>query len=258
MVLSQRKIRVGAAIVAGLLSFAFMPGSAGALQDVRTKDRRPFKRVIRTRMPPSVFHNWIQDELKGAAPELLTGWQTFVVEDEPDADEYLVIARSQDKKWAFGIEKTDCEKPENYETLIAQVKDGGSPVHVDMIIGIKKNRSFFRYQVNVYEPMYPFWKNPCYVWNLPPGSSKDLFYGKNFNMAVYSARLRDQVYDMVSSDATSWRPPKKMKKIPAIKGPGQELIGGDAELLTDEEKKLSVKEQERILKQKKKDKKGKE
>ena len=255
MNLPKTKNSVGTLIALSVLGLAFtsFPGNAYAFHDVQTKARRPYQKAIRTRMPPSVFHEWVQKEFNAVGPEWQTAWQTFVVEDEPDADEYLVIIRSQDKKWAFGVEKEDCEKPENFEDLKAQVKEGGTPIHVDCIVGIKKRRSFFRYQINVFEPMYPFWKSPCYVWSLPPGSREDPFYSKNYNMAVYAGHLKEKIYELVSTDASQWRPPKKVKKIPAIKGPGQELIGGDSEILTDEEKKLSITEQEKILKQRKKE-----
>lgn len=235
--------------VLGLGSFS---GKAYGFQDVQSKERRPYQKTIRTRMPPSLFQEWIQKEFKGASTAWQTDWQTFVVEDDPKTDEYLVIARSQNRKWAFGAERQDCEKPEGLDEYKNDVAQGGTPIHLDVIVGIKKNRSFFRYQVQVYEGMYPLWKNPCYVWNLPPGSVKDPFYGKNYNMAVYSRNLTNQVYELVNH-ISEWRPPKKEKKIPVMKGPGQEIIGGAAELLTDEEKKLSTEEQEKILKMRRKE-----
>ncbi|OGR87294.1 MAG: hypothetical protein A3A86_08495 [Elusimicrobia bacterium RIFCSPLOWO2_01_FULL_60_11] len=218
---------------------------AYAFHDVDVKQRVPYKKVIRTRMPPSMFQDWVQKEFNASESRWQTGWQTFVVEDQGE-DEYLVIARSKDRPWAFGVERADCEKPGNFEALVSQVKSGGTPVHMDVVLSIKKNRSFFRYPVTVYEPMYPFWQNPCYVWNLPPGTSKDEFYGSNYNMSVYSRKLRDQVYEL-AQDLSGWRPPRKTKAIPAMKGPGKELIGSDVDLLTDEEKKLPKKEQEMLM-----------
>lgn len=224
---------------------------AYAYRDVSVKERVPYKKVIRTRMPPSMFQDWVQKEFNASEDRWQTGWQTFVVDDE-NQDEYLVIARSKDRPWAFGVERNDCEKPDNIETLVSQVKEGGTPVHLDCILSIKKNRSFFRYQVTVYEPMYPYWKNPCYVWNLPPGTAKDEFYNKNYNTAAYSKNLREQIYEL-AQNLSEWRPPRKAKKIAAMKGPGQELIGGGDEILTDEEKKLPIAEQQKILESRRKE-----
>lgn len=234
----------------GVLGLA-LASNGLAYKDVDVKQRKPVKKVIRTRMPPSMFQEWVQNEFKAWSGPWQTSWQTFVVDDQ-DPDEYLVIARSQNRPWAFGEERKDCEKPENYEQLKSEVQAGGSPLHVDVVLGIKKKRSFFRYPVTVYEPMYPFWKSPCYVWNLPPGSLKDPFYSKNYNLAVYSDNLQENVYELVS-DLSNWRPPKKVKRIFEMKGRGQELVGGEAELLTDEEKKLPVEEQEKILKKRQKE-----
>lgn len=227
--------------------------SAFAYRDVSLKERRAYKKVIRTRMPPSMFQEWVQNEFKAASGLWKTDWQTFVVDDQdPNSDEYFIIARTKDRPWAFGIEKNDCEKPENFETLKAEVDQNGTPVHMDCVLSIKKNKSFFRYQVTVYEPMYPFWKNPCYVWNLKPGTVKDEFYSKNYNMSVYARNLQDEIYELTSGLA-EWRPPKKVKKISVMKGQGQELIGGESDQLTDEERKLPIQEQEKILKKKKKE-----
>ncbi len=232
-----------------VLGFGFTT-SAFAYQDVSLKERKAYKKVIRTRMPPSMFQDWVQNEFKTASKRWETNWQTFVVDDQNDrnSDEYFLIARSQDKPWAFGVEKQDCEKPENFETLKSQVMEGGSPVHLDCVVGIKKNKSFFRYQVTVYEPMYPFWKSPCYIWNLPAGSLKDPFYAKNYNMSKYSKNMADNIYALLSESLSEWKPPKQTKKIPQMKGPGQELIGGESDTLTDEERKLPIQEQEKILK----------
>ena len=246
-------MKVKSLIFLSALGLGFLPSKAHAFRDVQIKERRPFKKVIRTRMPPALFQEWIQKEFKNWESKWQTSWQTFVVDDQAD-DQYFVIARTADRPWAFGVERQDCEKPDNFEDLIAQVQRGGTPVHLDCIVSIKKERSFFRYQVTVYEPMYPFWKNPCYAWSLPPGTSRDPFYSVNYNMSAYAQNLRERVYTLVGR-ASGWRPPKKAKKIAAMKGPGQELIGGEAELLTDEEKKLSIEEQEKEEKQKKKGKK---
>ncbi|OGR85320.1 MAG: hypothetical protein A2901_04570 [Elusimicrobia bacterium RIFCSPLOWO2_01_FULL_54_10] len=225
---------------------------AYAFQDVNIKQKVAYKKSIRTRMPPSIFQDWVQKEFQASSSRWQTSWQTFVVDDQ-DEDEYFVIARSQDRPWALGVERADCEKPQGFDTLLKQVKEGGTPLHMDCIVGIKKERSFFRYQVTVYEPMYPFWKSPCYVWNLPPGSSKDEFYEKNYTLSAYSDNLRDQVYNLVQN-LSEWRPPKTARKISAMKGSGQELIGGESDLLTDEERKLPIKQQEKILENRRKDK----
>jgi hypothetical protein len=152
------------------------------------------------------------------------------------------------------LSNTDCPQPENYNQLIQQITSGqGTPVQINVPIGIKKSRSWFRYVVTVYDPMYLYWKNPCYVWNLPPGKAKDKFYNKNYNMEAYAKNLKEQVYDLVK-DFSHWSPPKKVKKIATMRGPGQELIGGGADdLLTDEEKKLPLAEQEKILQRKQKE-----
>ena len=99
--------------------------------------------------------------------------------------------------------------------------------------------------------MYPFWNNPCYVWNLPPGKSGDKFYKENYTMEVYSKDLGKKVYD-VAENYADWKPPKKMKKIPAMKGSSEELLGGDSDVLTDDERKLPIKQQEKILKERSK------
>ena len=256
MKMGTEKIPVLAcAAAACLLIFA---AGLNASEDIMIKERKTYGKSIRTRMPPQILIDAVQNDLNKMSPEWSTFWQNFVVEDDQDRDEFVIIARSVEKPWAFGVLKVgmECVKPDNFDDLKSAVEKGGTPVRMDMLVGIKKRRFFFRYTINVYDPMYPFWKNPCYTWNLAPGKAKDKFYSENYTMEVYAKNLKQKVYDLVSS-YSSWKPPKKVKKIPAIKGPGVELIGGEAEGLTDEEKKLSIKEQEKILEQKKNEKKKK-
>lgn len=222
--------------------------------DVLIKDRKQFSKSIRTRMPPQIIIDAIQKDFQSHSPVWKTFWQTFVVEDDELKDEFVIIARSMEKPWAFGMLKEDCPKPVNYEDLKNQVETGGTPVRIDVLIGVKRKRSWFRYIINVYEPMYIYWKNPCYTWNLPPGKAKDDFYSKNYTMQVYAENLREKVYDLVK-EYNNWKPSKQVKKIPAMKGSGKELIGGEAEELTDDEKKLSISEQEKIIEKRKKEKK---
>ena len=94
---------------------------AYALRDVDVKQRVPYKKVIRTRMPPSMFQEWVQKEFNASQGMWQTQWQTFVVDDQNE-DEYFVIARTKDRRWALGVERNDCEKPENFDALLDQVK----------------------------------------------------------------------------------------------------------------------------------------
>lgn len=219
------------------------------------KDRISYGKVIRTRMPPQLMIEQIQKRFEEVSPRWMTFWQTFVIEDDPSKDEYVVIARSVEKPWAIALLKPECSKPENYEKLLKDIESGGTPVRMNVLIGIKRTRSWFRYTVTVYEPMYSYWKDDlCYEWNLPPEKSKDKFYGKNYTMRVYAKNLKKQVYELISIFG-GWKSPKKLMKIPAMKGPGQELIGeGIDEMLTDKEKKLSVEEQEKIYEKRSKEK----
>lgn len=225
-----------------------------SISDVLVQERKQFGKPIRTKMPPQLIIDTLQKQLDAVSPGWQTFWQNFVVEDDELKDEYLIIGRSVEKRWAFGVLDEDCPKPENFEQLKSEVRSGGTPVRMDLLIGIKKKRAWFRYVVNVYEPVYPYWKNPCYVWNLPPELSKDKFYNENYTMKVYSENLRKKVYLLVS-ELSGWKPPKQVEKIPAIKGSGKELIGGEAEELTDEEKALPLAKQEKILEKRRKERK---
>ena len=227
----------------------FIASNSFAATDLLIKERKQFGKTIRTKMPPQLMIDTLQKEFQAASPKWQTFWQTFVVEDDPSKDEFVIIARSVEKKWAFSLEKKDCPKPENYDQLIQEINTGGTPVRMDVLVGIKRQKSWFRYNVNVYEPMYEQWKNPCVLWSLPPGGlAKDKFYKDNYTTKVYAENLKNNVYDLVKVFA-DWKPPRNLKKIPAIRGSGQELIGGGSEdLLTDEEKKLPIKKQEKLLK----------
>ncbi|OGR53676.1 MAG: hypothetical protein A3I11_03460 [Elusimicrobia bacterium RIFCSPLOWO2_02_FULL_39_32] len=233
----------------------FIPSIHAAI-DTQIKERKQFGKSIRTRMPPQIIIDTVQKAFHARSPEWKTFWQTFVVEDDENKNEYVIVARSVEKPWAFSLNKGNCDKPENYEELMNQINSGGTPLRIDALIGVKKDRSWFRYTINIYEPMYSNWKNPCYLWNLPPGKGSDPFYNKNYNMQVYSQNLKKDIVELVKS-FENWKPPKKPKKIPAIKGSGQEIIGGEADLLTDEERKLSIEEQEKILKNRVKEQKKK-
>jgi hypothetical protein len=246
---TRKNFQILAVLVVG--TAIILSQTARASDETLIKDRRPFGKTIRTRMPPQILIDVLQNDFNNMSIEWSTFWQNFVIEDDENKDEFVIIARSVPKLWAFGVLKEDCAKPENFEDLKKSVEKGGTPVRMDVLVGIRKKRSFFRYVITVYEPMHLFGRNPCYVWNLPPGKSGDKFYRENYTMEAYSKNLKKQVYDLVSR-YSDWRPPKKVKKIPAIKGPGQELIGGEAEELTDEEKKLPLKEQEKILKERRK------
>lgn len=241
-------------IVSTALLFSFLICQNGySATDVNIKDRKPFSKTIRTRMPPQIVIEQIQAQFNAMSTGWGTSWQNFVIEDDPASDEFVIIARSVEKPWAFSLSKKDCPQPENYNQITQQITSGGTPVQINIPIGVKKNRSWFRYTVTVYDPMYLYWKNPCYIWNLPPGKAGDKFYNKNYNMEVYAKNLREQVYDVVKN-FSEWKPPKKITKIAAMKGAGQELIGGNSdELLTEEEKKLPIAEQEKILERKQKE-----
>lgn len=236
-----------------LLSFLTIsfPSIGKSATDVLIKERIQYGKSIRTRMPPQIMIDTIQQEFKAMSVLWGTSWQTFVVEDDESKDEFVIIARSTEKRWAFNLLKEDCPKPDNYEDLKNEINAGGTPVRMDMLIGVKKKRSFFRYVVNVYQPMYEHWKNPCYEWDFPPGKAKDKFYKDNYTMRVYSKNLSAQVYDILKN-FSAWKPPKTLKTIPAIKGKGQELIGGDADELTDQEKALPISVQKKILEQRRK------
>ena len=246
--------RIQTRLLLVFLTLGFLVSSSPAaysFDEMLIKNRKPYGKSIRTRMPPQVLIEAIQKDLDNRSLEWFTFWKIFVVEDDRDKDEFVIIARSSEKQWALGVLKDDCPKPENFEDLKKQVNEGGTPVRIDLLVGVKKNRSFFRYVINFYEPMYQFWTNPCYVWNLPPGTAKDKFYNENYTMGVYANNLRKMAYDLLSH-YSEWKPPKYVKRIPVIKGPGQELIGGEAEeFLTDEERKLPLWEQERILEKRK-------
>lgn len=225
-----------------------------ATMDQALKEREQFGKSIRTKMPPQLMIDAIQKELKLRSPGWKTSWQTFEVEDDDHKDEYVIIARAVEKPWLFSMVKDDCPKPANYE-LISDTKSLMGQ-RMDVLIGVKRKRSWFRYIVNVYHPMYPYWKNPCYMWSLPPGKANDPFYRENYTMKIYSDNLAKQVYALME-EMSSWKPPKDVKKIPVMKGKGVELIGGESELLTDEEKALPISEQQKILEKKRKEEKKK-
>ncbi len=236
------------------LLFAFQTGLFQARAEVRDtliKERKPYGKVIRTRMPPQVMIDAIQKEFNVNSTRWKTTWQTFVVEDDEDKDEFVIIARSHPRQWAFGLTNKDCPKPENYDQLINDIKQGGTPVRMDMIVGVKRTRSFFRYIVTVYEPMFDYWKNPCFEWNLSPGKSKDPFYKENFSAKEYARNLEKLVYETVD-DYGGWKSPAKLMKIPAMRGAGQELMGAEAETLSDDERKLPIEQQEKILEKRRK------
>lgn len=231
-----------------------MIGNGFAATDVLIKERKPYGKTVRTRMPPQIMIDYVQSEFRASGKKWQTDWQTFVVEDDPSKDEYLIIARSVPKLWAFGLVEKDCPKPENYEQLSNDTHSGGTPVRLDVLIGVKRQKSWFRHTVTVYEPMYLYWKNPCYQWTLPPGKRADSFYKDNYTMSVYADNMKEKVFPIIK-DLENWSPPKKEKKIPAIKGPGQETIGGATEQLTSDELKLPLEEQDKILRQRKENKK---
>ncbi len=220
-------------------------------KDTLIKERKSYGKVIRTRMPPQIMIETIQKEFNLNAPRWKTTWQTFVVEDDQDKDEFVIIARSYPKLWAFGLTNSDCPKPENYDQLTNDIPQGGTPVRMDMIVGVKRTRSFFRYIVTVYEPMYDYWKNPCFEWNLSPGKANDAFYKDNYNTREYAKNLSKLVYETVD-DYGGWKSPSKLMKIPAMRGAGQELMGEEADTLTNEEKKLPIEEQEKLLEKRRK------
>ncbi len=221
--------------------------------DIAIKERKPFGKSIRTRMPPQVFIDSLQDIFKQLGMEANTDWNNFVVEDDSIKDEYVIIARTKERKWAFALLKEDCPKPAEYDVYKAQVNEGGTPVRLDVLIGVKRKRSWFRYVVNFYEPMFQHWSNPCYAWNLPPGTATDAFYGKNYRADIYAKNLSQQVYDFMQDYLTKWRPPKKTKRIPLMKGSGQELYGEAAETLTEQERTLPLDQQEKLLNSRRKD-----
>lgn len=238
-------------LVALTFLIALQTGLRADVKDVLIKERKAYGKVIRTRMPPQIMIETIQKEFNIMSVDWKTTWQTFVIEDDEDKDEYVIIARSYPKKWAFGLTNKDCPKPENYDQLISDIGQGGTPVRMDMMVGVRKTRSFFRYVVTVYEPLYDHWKNPCYEWNLAPGKSSDPFYKENFNTREYAKNLQKLVYETVSK-YDGWKSPAKLMKIPAMKGAGQELMGVEAETLTDDEKKLPIDEQEKLLEKRRK------
>lgn len=234
-------------IILSAFIFGTFACSAFAAVDVAVKERKPYGKSIRTRMPPQIVIETLQQQFKRIGPEIKTEWNNFVVEDEAIGDEFLIIARTRERKWAFAMLLENCPKPQDYEILNAQVSQGGTPVRLDVLIGVKRKRSWFRYVVNFYEPMFQYWTNPCYVWNLPPGSAADPFYGKNYRADIYSKNLIRQVYDHMQDYLSNWKPPKKTKRIAQMKGPGQELVGEAAESLTEEERALPIDQQEKIL-----------
>lgn len=230
--------------------FCALAGPAGTEEtDFLIKNRKPYGKTIRTRMPPQLIIENLQKELQANQPRLQTFWQNFVVENDEKNDEFVIVARSAEKLWAFGLLKPDCPKPQNYDELADKAKLSGTPVRLDAIIGVKKKRSWFRYVIQVYEPMYSHWQNPCYEWSLPADKNSDKFYKENYTLKVYSENLRKKIYDVVGN-FSNWKPPKEVKKIPAMKGSGQDLMGGEADELTDEEKALPLDQQMKILERK--------
>lgn len=232
--------------------FAANLNLAFAATDVTIKERKQFGKVIRTRMPPQIMIERIQQEFQSMSPYWKTFWNNFVVEDDDLKDEYVIIARSHEKEWSFRVLKEDCPKPENYDQLKSETEGAGSPVRMDALIGIKRTKSFFRYVITIYEPIYPYWTNSCFAWYLPPGTAKDPFYKTNYNMKVYSENMSKKIYDLVSRYG-GWKSPKNLMKLPAMKGPGEELIGGGSETLTDAERALPLKEREKLSKKRMKE-----
>lgn len=235
----------------GLAFLALQGATFAESPDSLIKERKVYGKVLRTRMPPQVMIETIQKEFTAQSPKWRTFWQNFVIEDDEDKDEFVIIARSMERKWAFGLSNTGCTPPDNYEQLKNDISNGGTPVRMDAIIGVKRKRSFFRYTVTVYQPMYEHWKNPCFVWNLAPGTSKDAFYKENYNMQVYAENLVKDIYE-VAKRYDGWKSPKNLQKIPAIRGAGYEYIGGEADTLTDEEKQLPMDQQEKLLEKRRK------
>lgn len=220
--------------------------STFAYVDISIKERVRYKKPIRTKMPPQIIIETVQKQFEALSPEWMTFWTNFVVEDDVENDEYIISARAVEKKWAFSLLKQDCPKPENYDQYIKDILTDGTPVRIDVILGIKKQKSWFRYQIQIYEPMYLFWTNPCYEWNLAPGTANDPFYSKNYTMKIYAENLRNKVFRQLS-DFKDWKAPKKPKQIPIMKGQGKEIIGEGIEFLTEQEKQLPLSEQEKLL-----------
>ena len=136
---------------------------AHATADIFIKERVPYKKSVRVRMPPQIMIDTIQKELQSRSPKWRTFWNNFVVEEDIDNDEFLIIARSEPKKWAFTSLNTKCIMPYEFPQYKSEFESqGGSQVRMDVLIGIKRKRSWFRYEVNVYEPMYDYWKNDCF------------------------------------------------------------------------------------------------
>ncbi len=233
------------------LLFTFQTIAWSASTDMLIKERRQHGKPIRTRMPPQIFIETIQKQFNANSPEWKTFWQNFTVEDDDVKDEFVIVARSYPKKWAFSLLNPNCPKPEDYDQFVNDIARGGTQVRMDALVGIRRSRSFFRYTVTVYEPLFDLWKNPCYEWSLAPGTANDAFYKDNNTTKVYADNLSKQTYEAVSA-FDGWKSPKKLMKIPAIRGAGQELIGAEADSLTDDEKKLSIEEQEKLLKKRKK------
>lgn len=230
-------------ILLGFSSNVFAVGEA-----VLIKNRVPYKKPIRMRMPPQVLIDTIQRELQLVAPSWRTFWNNFVVEDDMESDEYIIIARAVDKKWTFTLKKETCVQPPNYANFERDIKEnGGTDVNFNVLIGIQKKRSWFRYVVQVYEPMFPYKDDTCYLWSLPPGMAQDPFYSQNYRMDIYSKNMAENVYQLLDY-MKKWTPPAKGMVVPKMKGAGEELISSEAdELLSEKELDLPIEEQRTLI-----------
>src|SRR4051812_17932381 len=92
-------------LISGLL---LITSPLHAAIDDLIKERIPYGKTIRTRMPPQLVIENVQKVFNANSPKWKTFWQNFVVEEDPVKNEFIIIGRSVEKKWAFGMIKEDC------------------------------------------------------------------------------------------------------------------------------------------------------
>ena len=237
-----------------LAALALAPIGAQAATDINIKDRIVLEKPIRTKMPPQLVIDHLRKRFQANSKLWGTSWINFVVEDDPIKDEFVIIARAVPRRWIFSLIKPDCPKPLDYDRFMQEAKGEATPVDFAAMVGVKRKRSWFRYVVTVYQPMYEGWKNPCIAWSLPAGGAqKDAFFKENYNTKIYAKNMGAKIYKEMSF-LNAWKAPAKGQKIPLMKGSGEEILIEGSEELTDEERQLPLAEQEKLIHQRQEEK----
>jgi len=116
----------------------------------------------------------------------------------------------------------------------------------------QKKKSFFQVRGERLRAHFPVLEKPLLPMEpaRPTVKSTDPFYKEKLLHGRLRQNLKTQLLELVKPYG-DWKPPKKPKLIPAMKGSGHELIGGESREPHRRGKKLPLKEQEKLLKEEK-------